>query len=57
MRWLLIGLLVSLGTLLLAAAAVACHIRSQREKLRARQVVNTGSTLDTPDEADGESEI
>jgi hypothetical protein len=56
MRWLLIGLLVSLGTLLLAAA-VACHIRSQREKLRARQVVNTGSTLDTPDEADGESEI
>jgi hypothetical protein len=34
MRWLMIGLLVSLGALLFAAAAVARHIRLQRRKLR-----------------------
>jgi hypothetical protein len=34
MRWLLIGLLVSLGTLLLAAGALARHIWLQHKKLR-----------------------
>jgi gamma-glutamylcysteine synthetase len=34
MRWLLIGLLVSLGALLLAAAAAARHVLMQRKALR-----------------------
>jgi hypothetical protein len=34
MLWLLIGLLVSLGTLLIAAAGVARHILVQRARLR-----------------------
>jgi hypothetical protein len=34
MRWLMIGLLVSLGALLFAAAGVARHIWLQRAKLR-----------------------
>jgi hypothetical protein len=34
MRWLMIGFLVSLGALLLAAAGVAHHIWLQRRKLR-----------------------
>jgi hypothetical protein len=34
MRWLMIGLLVSLGALLFAAAGVARHIWLQRRKLR-----------------------
>jgi hypothetical protein len=34
MRWLMIGLLVSLGALLFAAAALARHIWLQRRKLR-----------------------
>jgi hypothetical protein len=34
MRWLIIGFLVSLGALLLAAAGVARHIRLHRTKLR-----------------------
>jgi hypothetical protein len=34
MRWLLIGLLVSLGALLYAAGAVARHILLHRKKLR-----------------------
>lgn len=33
MRWLMIGLLVSLGALLLAAAGMARHIRLHRTKL------------------------
>jgi len=33
MRWLMIGLLVSLGALLLAAAGVARHILLQRARL------------------------
>jgi hypothetical protein len=36
MLWLLIGLLVSLGTLLIAAAGVARHILVQRARLRSR---------------------
>jgi hypothetical protein len=38
MRWLMIGLLVSLGALLLAAAGVARHIWTQRSKLRRKPV-------------------
>jgi len=34
MRWLMIGLLVSLGALLIAAAGVARHIWLQRAMLR-----------------------
>jgi hypothetical protein len=34
MRWLMIGLLVSLGALLIAAAGVARHIWQQRRKHR-----------------------
>jgi hypothetical protein len=34
MRWLITGLLVSLGALLLAAAGVARHVWLQRTKLR-----------------------
>ncbi len=32
MRWLMLGLLVSLGALLVAVVGVAHHIRLQREK-------------------------
>jgi hypothetical protein len=35
MRWLMIGLLVSLGALLLAVAGMARHIRLHRTKLDA----------------------
>jgi len=34
MRWLMIGLLVSLGALLLAAAGLARHVRLQRAAVR-----------------------
>jgi len=34
MRWLMIGFLVSLGALLVAAVGVAHHIRIQHEKLQ-----------------------
>lgn len=34
MRWLMIGLLVSLAALLFAAGGMACHIWVQRSKLR-----------------------
>jgi hypothetical protein len=34
MRWLMIGFLVSLGALLIAAAGMARHIWMQRAKLR-----------------------
>lgn len=36
MRWLMLVLLVSLGTLLIAAAGMARHIWLQRAKLRSR---------------------
>jgi hypothetical protein len=34
MRWLMIGFLVSLAALLIAAAGTARHIRQERAKLR-----------------------
>jgi hypothetical protein len=42
MRWLMIGLLVSLGALLLAAAGGARHIWLQHAKLRREQFAGTG---------------
>ena len=47
MRWLMIGLLVSLLALLLAAAGVARHILLQRANLRPKPVVNIGRDHET----------
>jgi hypothetical protein len=41
MRWLMIGLFVSLGALLLAAAGVARHVWLQRKKLRPEALATT----------------
>jgi hypothetical protein len=41
MRWLMIGLLVSLGAMLFAAAGVARHIWLRRAHLHHKQVVST----------------
>jgi hypothetical protein len=40
MRWLMIGLLVSLGAMLVAAAGVARHIWLRRTKLHKKPVVS-----------------
>ena len=56
MRWLMIGLLVSLFALLVAAAGVARHIY-QRAKLRRKPVANIDLALDPPEEADQELEL
>ena len=42
MRWLMIGLLVSLGGLLLVAAGVARHIWLRRSQLRTKPTAGTG---------------
>ena len=42
MLWLMIGLFVSLGALLLAAAGVARHILRRRTHLRRKPVVSIG---------------
>ena len=52
MRWLFIGLLVSLGALLLAAAAAARHVLLQRKALQSMPAA-TGPA----DEADVEADI
>jgi len=58
MRWLMIGLLVSLLALLLAAAGVARHILLQRANLRRKQVAGIERThdpaLDSGEENDQE---
>lgn len=41
MRWLMIGLLVSLGAMLFAAAGVARHIWLRRALLHHKEVVST----------------
>ena len=48
MRWLMIGLLVSLGALLIAAAGVARHILLQRKKhrLEARAAIDAAQEPD-----------
>lgn len=45
MRWLMIGLLVSLGALLFAAAGAARHIWLHRTKLDSKVPVTTGHTV------------
>jgi hypothetical protein len=40
MRWLMVGLLVSVGALLVAVAGVARHILLQRATLRRKKVTN-----------------
>ena len=50
MRWLMIGLLVSLGALLIAAAGVARHILLQRRKHR----LEAQAAIDAAQETDQE---
>jgi hypothetical protein len=61
MRWLMIGLLVSLGALLFAAAGVARHIWVQRAQLgrvpAAAIPAMQGEILDPAEESDVEIEI
>jgi len=63
MRWLMIGLLVSLGALLFAAAGVARHIWVQRAQLRHEPaaagpaIENQNHALDPVEEPDVEIEI
>jgi len=47
MRWLMIGLLVSLAALLSAVAGVARHICIQRDKLRRKTTAAQGKTSPT----------
>ena len=49
MRWLMIGFLVSLGALLLAAAGVAHHIWLQRRKLRGEIPLGDRVVIDETD--------
>lgn len=49
MRWLIIGFLVSLGALLLAAAGVARHIRLQRSRQVHKQPHNDHVVIDETD--------
>jgi hypothetical protein len=52
MRWLMIGLLVSLGALLFAAAGLARHVWLQRRRLRHE----TAAAIDAAQETDVEVE-
>jgi len=58
MRWLMIGLLVSLLALLLAVAGVACHILLRRASLSRQPVASIEPThdqaLDSGEETDQE---
>lgn len=47
MRWLMIGLLVSLGALLFAAGGVARHIWLQRRKHRMERLAALNATQET----------
>ena len=53
MRWLMIGLLVSLGALLFAAAGLARHIWLQRRRLRREAL----AAAESPHEIDPEREL
>ncbi len=46
MRWLLIGLLISLGALLFAAAGVARHILVQRARFRSGPMETIDPVID-----------
>jgi hypothetical protein len=52
MRWLMIGLLVSVGALLLAVAGVARHIWLQRSQPSSEPVVSASQSPEPADEAD-----
>lgn len=52
MRWLMIGLLVSLGALLFAAGGVARHIWLQRRKHRLEALVALEAAQETDLEAE-----
>lgn len=45
MRWMMIGLLVSVTALLITAVALACHIRIQHSRLRREPL----SPIDSPE--------
>ena len=47
MRWMLIGLLVSLAVLLVAVGAVAWHIHVKHAELRALAAMNADSNPDS----------
>jgi hypothetical protein len=57
MRWLLIGLLVSLVGLLLVAAGVARHIWLQRARLRNKPPAGETAAQEQADESDVEIEV
>ena len=57
MRWLMMGLLVSLGVLLLAVAGVARHIWLQRAKLRRKPPAGAGPALDPARDAAEETDL
>jgi hypothetical protein len=57
MRWLMMGFLVSLGVLLLAAAGVARHIQLQRAKLRRKPPAGAGPALDPARDAAEETDL
>jgi hypothetical protein len=52
MRWLMIGLLVSLSALLLAAAGVARHVWLQRSRPPVKPVLTASQPQDPADEVD-----
>jgi uncharacterized protein YneF (UPF0154 family) len=56
MRWLMIGLLVSLAVLLFAAGGVAYHILLQRTKLRRKPPARTEIAPGAAEESDIELE-
>jgi len=56
MRWLVIGFLVSLGALLIAAAGIARHIRRHHAQARAGLQQEPAMGLDLPDETELEPE-
>jgi uncharacterized protein YneF (UPF0154 family) len=57
MRWLMIGLLVSLAVLLFAAGGLAFHILLQRAKLRRKPPKSSDAALETVEEAAEETDI
>jgi hypothetical protein len=56
LRWLMIGLLVSLGALLIVAGAVARHIWLRRAKLHSKPWKGGGKSNDPADDTDPEFE-
>jgi uncharacterized protein YneF (UPF0154 family) len=56
MRWLMIGLLVSLAVLLFAAGGVAYHILLQRTKLRRKPPARNEAAPGAAEESDIELE-